>query len=159
MQTIPQYLFPLTLGEARVWARRFRKLGLSPVTIHHVEASPIGRTPSGYRLHCHWPFDVAALPEDLREFLERDYDGIPWDYDGLTWVATRHMAERIYWTFAAVRLGRGSRPLPLPPTDHSHGGNVVSLDRLAWGRDDWPGTQRHPDWERYLRDTNGPLLP
>jgi len=51
-----------TPGEARIWARRFRKVGFGPVTLHHdAERAAAGDT-GGWYLRCNWPFAVADLP-------------------------------------------------------------------------------------------------
>src|SRR5438270_7651914 len=61
----------LTQGEARMWARRLRKLGFSPVTMHR-------DADGGYYLRCNWPFNLADAPDDLLPaFVTVDYGGYP----------------------------------------------------------------------------------
>ncbi len=68
-----------TPAEARIWARRLRKVGFGPVTLHYDSDGTRTEVRGGWYLRCNWPFDVADLPPDL--FLHFSHHGDD-DYDG-----------------------------------------------------------------------------
>lgn len=138
---------PFTKGEACVWARRFRKLGFSPVTMHQIAAG-------SFCLRCNFPCNLIDLPEDLSLYLFN----LEEDYDPVRWIRTHFDAKVEYAKFRVVRLGMGSKPLRLRQQRHDPIGNessIIPAKRIAYDSDDWPGTQRHPDWDRYMRPSDG----
>ncbi len=134
-----------TPGEARIWARRLRKVGFSPVTLHHDSDGTQTGQQGGYYLRCNWPFDLADAPLDvLPAFVTVDYGGYPELYGQEHFVGGREPARRLLAQFRAVRLGMGSRPLPA--VDAAWEPQFIPTERLWW-RFDWPlGTQQHPDY-------------
>lgn len=136
-----------TPGEARVWARRLRKVGFSPVTLHYdADGRACGeRRAGGCYLRCNWPFDLADAPLDmLPAFLTADYWGHPEMYSQEQFVGGREAARRLLAEFRTVRLGMGSRPIPA--VDAAWQPQFIPTERLWW-RFDWPlGTQQHPDY-------------
>ncbi len=137
-----------TPGEARVWARRLRKVGFSPVTLHYDSDGTQTGVQGGCYLHCNWPFDLADAPLDLvGAFVTVDYGGYPEVYGQEHFVGGREPARRLLMVFRAVRLGMGSRPLPgvPPPDDWSP---FAPAARILSDYDDWPVvTQRHPAYD------------
>ena len=137
-------VIPLTKGEACIWARRFRRLGFSPVTIRQDDDGD-------WQLRCSFPYDPVDLPEDLNEFLFGPFR----EYDPVWWVGTRQDALAVCAKFRVVRRGMGSKPLPIAKQHQDPVGyeacNVLA-GRIAYDSDDWPDTQRHPEWGRYLRE-------
>ncbi len=136
----------LTRGEADQWARRFRKIGFSPVTVHQIAAGD-------YYLRCNFPYDPALLPEDLsRNFSSR---GGYQNYDPVRWIRTRFDAKAEYAKFRVVWVGMGSKPIRVPKQredEISYESSIVFAGRIAYDTDDWPDTQRHTDWKLYLRE-------
>jgi len=129
-----------TPAEARIWARRLRKVGFSPVTLHAEAADTATPEPGRWYLRCNWPFDVADLPPDLyRYFSHRDLD----DYDGRyeNWGAVRTVlgrvgARELLNQFREVRLGMGSRPIPAVDADREP--PFTTAGRVVADADDWP---------------------
>ena len=138
---------PMTLGEARAWARRLRKVGFSPVSCRrYADERATGRA-GGHFLRCNWPFDLADLPPDLRDVLvHHDYGEDFAQWGEVQLVSGRRAAARLLARFRAVRLGMGSRPLPavaLPDAALT----FAPVARIAADYDDWPpGSQTHPDY-------------
>ncbi len=142
----------MTQGEARIWARRFRKVGFGPVTVHH---DPDGAATGellggGYYLDCNWPCEFGDLPPDLyHAFAFQDYGSVEGTYEDWTLlqrVVNRQDARRMLARFRAVRLGMGSRPLPTVGHDPWEP-QFISIAWLRADYDDWPReTWRHPDY-------------
>jgi hypothetical protein len=128
-----------------MWARRLRKVGFSPVTIHHTNFDNFARPADGYSLRRNWPYDSANLPDDLYRFLSIDREGVP----AIRTVYSRSGAVALLLQYRAVRVGMGSKPIPnfakcdaWPP--------IVPATRIALDFADWPAyTQIHPDWEDF----------
>lgn len=134
---------PLTRGEAFLWARRFRKIGFSPVRVQQNDKGD-------YFLRCSYPYDLTRLPDDLRDLFW--FGG---DYYQERHIGTRFFAMVEYSKFHGLRPGTGSKPIRPPKQRQDPVGyesRFVPATRIAYDRDDWPGTQRHPDWERFMRE-------
>jgi hypothetical protein len=131
----------MTPGSARPWARRLRKLGFSPVTLHCDSDGTVTGHTGAYYLRCNWPYDVAVLPLDLYEYIA----GEEYTYSEVMWVASQANARGMVRMFRKVRAGMGARPIPrverrrpeplLVPAERIH-------PRVQFPR----GTQRHPDY-------------
>ncbi len=141
----------MTQGDARIWARRLRKVGFSPVTVHYApDGAATGELlGGGYYLDCNWPYESDNLPPDLHAaFAYQDYgnvEGIYEDWTLLQRVVNRDAARRTLARFRVVRLGMGSRPLPTidrTPWEPQ----FIPAGRIVADADDWPfGIQRHPE--------------
>jgi len=137
-------------GEARMWARRLRKVGFSPVTLHYDATGTVTWGPSCWYLRCNWPYDLAALPLNLYPYFahrdDDDYDGTYEYWSAVRLVLGRGAAQALLASFREVRLGMGSRPLP-PVERDPWEPPCVPAGRLRWDRDDWPREGwRHPDY-------------
>ena len=130
-----------TPGEARIWARRFRRIGSSPVSLHHDTDGSVAGHAGGWYLGANWPYDF------YHAWTYDDYSDIEYflkERSGIWIVSGHHAAGHLLATFRAVRLGMGSRPFP-------------TVDRTLWmpkftvarrivaDADDWP-----PDSQRHL---------
>lgn len=133
-----------------MWARRLRKVGFSPVSLHYDRDGSVAGNTGGWYLRCNWPYDLADLPRDLYPaFAYNDYNDIEDVYEdwGVVWpVISRFDAGRLLATFRAVRLGMGSRPLPTVDRTLWEP-QFIPAGRIVADADDWPfGTQRHPEY-------------
>ncbi len=135
-----------TPGDARMWARRLRKVGFSPVTLHHDSDGTHTGWQGGWYLRCNWPYEIADLPLDLIQYLAYRNIGDYYyeDWREIQWARNPAEAQRLLAAFRAVRLGMGSRPLPVIDTVWEP--QFIPTERLWW-RFDWPlETQQHPDY-------------
>ena len=135
-----------TPGEARIWARRLRKVGFSPVTLHYNEPNAVLGIAGSWYLLCNWPFDLADAPTDLLyAFVTVDYGGIPELYGQEHYVGGREPAQRLLAEFRAIRIGMGSRPFPRVPPREARS-PFAPGERILTEYNDWPVvTQRHPE--------------
>jgi len=130
-----------TPGEARLWARRLRRIGFSPVSLHHDTDGSVTGSLGGWYLRCNWPYDF------YHAWIYDDYNDIEYtlkERSGIWLVGDRHAAGHLLATFRAVRLGMGSRPFPA--VDRTlRGPQFTAAGRIVADADDWPPDgQRHP---------------
>ncbi len=138
-----------TPAEARIWARRFRKVGFSPVTLHYdADGRAIGeRLAGGCYLRCNWPYAVEDLPLDLLPccFVAYDQGGFGEEWSALHWVTNRDNARWLLTRFRLIRFGMGSRPIASAATDPWEA-QFIPAGRLRADADDRSlVTKRHPD--------------
>lgn len=136
----------LTLGEARSWARRLRKLGFSPVTIHTTRRGGNDGPVVGYRLECNWPYDPALFADDLYDYLADPFG----EFCGLEFAGTSLEARHLYDKYRAVQAGMGSGPIPA--IEQRDAGSVpVTASRVLLDFDDWPSYTQSRAYPSVLR--------